>query len=322
IISIVFAFVLVPAMTYAAPGSFVINKPGDTFSPGPLISSNTLEFAWNAAAGALSYELNVRDVTDSPTGPLDIFPVNATSRFLTLYPGRSYKWNVTAYSGLNQTGTFTISSNSRWFRLGLCDLTVSGTVSVTPNSAYAGLQVRIDYAVTNAGTGDSVQCLNRIQIKPGTSGTILVEDHFPMPALNAHQSINLSAFLTLPPTTASGSYSVYVIVDSTDLNVQSDISNDIHSDFNIFSVSAPNLTPYKPSNWFDKIVVSRQSNATTDTSDLSPSDTVYVSWAGINSGGSSPSQNFFTTLYLDNAFVSDFVTSTSPLVTPGSVFFY
>src|SRR2546425_11287248 len=87
---IVFAAISLPAN----PGPFGIIAPGSNVVPGPLISSNTLTFRWNVSAGAASYELYVRDVTDGPTGPLSIYPVNGTNKTLSMYPGLSYKWNV------------------------------------------------------------------------------------------------------------------------------------------------------------------------------------------------------------------------------------
>src|ERR1039457_1859673 len=122
----------------ANPGAFGIISPGGTADPGPLISSNVLNFRWRASIGATSYELYVRDVTDGPNGLLSTYAVNGTNRTLTLYPGSSYKWNVGAYSGANQTGTFTQSSNTLWLKVGICDLLVPSTVSLSPNPVIAG----------------------------------------------------------------------------------------------------------------------------------------------------------------------------------------
>src|SRR6185295_12175436 len=82
-----------PVLARCAPGPFGVLSPGGNTSPGPLISSNQLVFRWRASAGAASYELYLRDVTDSPSGPLYTYPVTGTNFTLTLYPGSSYKWN-------------------------------------------------------------------------------------------------------------------------------------------------------------------------------------------------------------------------------------
>lgn len=63
--------------------------------------------------------------------------------------------------------------------------------------------------------------------------------------------------------------------------------------------SRPNLTPYQPSGWSDKIVVSKVSGSTTDSSPLYTIDTLYVNWAAINNGTEATSVVFYTDLYLD-----------------------
>ena len=68
------------------------------------------------------------------------------------------------------------------------------------------------------------------------------------------------------------------------------------------AASAPNLTPYKPFGWSDKIVVTRSTGSTTDDTDLTPTDTLYVNWAVINSGNGATSTRFYTELYVDGIF--------------------
>jgi hypothetical protein len=65
------------------------------------------------------------------------------------------------------------------------------------------------------------------------------------------------------------------------------------------TLAAPNLTPYKPTGWSDKIVVSRISGSTTDSPSLSPRDTLYVSWAVINNGTTSAPSTFWTDLLVN-----------------------
>jgi hypothetical protein len=62
----------------------------------------------------------------------------------------------------------------------------------------------------------------------------------------------------------------------------------------------PNLTPYKPSKWSDRIVVSTTKGAKTDSSSLATTDTLYVNWALINSGNGPTTVRFWTELYVDD----------------------
>jgi RHS repeat-associated protein len=76
-------------------------------------------FSWSQTTGTASYQINIRDVTTDPVnGPLNNF-INNGSTFnsvtLTLQNYHAYKWNVYACSGMDATGTKTLSA-SVWFR--------------------------------------------------------------------------------------------------------------------------------------------------------------------------------------------------------------
>jgi hypothetical protein len=61
----------------------------------------------------------------------------------------------------------------------------------------------------------------------------------------------------------------------------------------------PNLTPYQPAGWSDKIVVSNTTGVTVDSSVLKTTDTLYVSWAVANLGTAATNARFYITLFLD-----------------------
>jgi Zn-dependent metalloprotease len=61
----------------------------------------------------------------------------------------------------------------------------------------------------------------------------------------------------------------------------------------------PNLTPYQPMDWSDKIVVSNTTGTTTDSTRLSVNDDLFIDWAVANDGAAAtPSVTYFT-LYVD-----------------------
>ena len=76
-----------------------------------------------------------------------------------------------------------------------------------------------------------------------------------------------------------------------------------------------NLSPYKPAPWSDKIVVSRVSNATfnhaTDSTTLSSSDALYVSWGQRNEGAIATSVQFNTELFVDGVSRQSWSTQTA-----------
>ncbi|MCR4320150.1 MAG: hypothetical protein NUV74_07440 [Candidatus Brocadiaceae bacterium] len=60
-----------------------------------------------------------------------------------------------------------------------------------------------------------------------------------------------------------------------------------------------NLTPYKPSEWLDKIVVSKTTGTNIDSSPLYTTDTLYIDWAVINNGTGAITNTFYFKLYVD-----------------------
>lgn len=70
-----------------------------------------------------------------------------------------------------------------------------------------------------------------------------------------------------------------------------------------------NLTPYKPSTWSDKIVVSKTMGTNTDSAPLYASDSLYVDWAVVNNGNALIPTAFYTRLYIDGVLKNTWVTS-------------
>jgi hypothetical protein len=81
--------------------------------------------------------------------------------------------------------------------------------------------------------------------------------------------------------------------------------------------SSPNLTPFQPAGWSDKIVVSNVSGTNADSSPLRPTDTLFIDWAVINNGAAATSSTFFSKIFVDG--VERNTWSTSP---PLDVNFY
>ena len=63
----------------------------------------------------------------------------------------------------------------------------------------------------------------------------------------------------------------------------------------------PNLAPYLPSGWSDKIVVSTTTITTTDNSPLYTTDNLYVDWAVVNNGASAATA-YYVYLYVDGEY--------------------
>lgn len=61
----------------------------------------------------------------------------------------------------------------------------------------------------------------------------------------------------------------------------------------------PNLAPYQPPGWSDKVVVSRTTGTNIDTAPLAPTDSLYLDWAVANDGIAATGVRFFAEIYID-----------------------
>jgi len=80
-------------------------------------------------------------------------------------------------------------------------------------------------------------------------------------------------------------------------------------DFGQAAGEKPNLTPYQPSGWSARVVVSNTTGTNTDSSSLSSSDQLYVDWSVINNGSGPTSATFSTQLYVDGVLKSTWTTN-------------
>jgi len=78
----------------------------------------------------------------------------------------------------------------------------------------------------------------------------------------------------------------------------------------------PNLTPYQPSGWSDKIVVTNTTGCTPntcqDSSSLSKTDTLYGNWAVLNDSDTDINTRFYVDLYVDGTSVDSWFVDSLP----------
>lgn len=65
----------------------------------------------------------------------------------------------------------------------------------------------------------------------------------------------------------------------------------------------PNLAPYQPSGWSDKIVVSNVPGTYTDSTSLKSTDTLYVNFAYLNDSNVTINSKFYVDLYVDGVYM-------------------
>ena len=116
---------------------------------------------------------------------------------------------------------------------------------------------------------------------------------------------------------SAGTHTIEIIADSTGLVAESNESDNSYTKtITVGNPPLPNLTPYQPSGWSDKIVVTRTSGSTTDSTGLTTADTLYMDWAVINNGAAATTSGFYTALYIDGVKTATF--NTAGTLTVGS----
>lgn len=180
----------------------------------------------------------------------------------------------------------------------------------------------IDSAVLNNGSAPAaMDFTTKLYVDGVQAQTFLT-----MAPLNSN-SVTAAQDLVIGPLSA-GQHTLKVVADDTGAIPESDeLDNEYSRVINISGANPtptptptgqPNLTPYQPPSWSDKIVVSNATGTNVDSTTLNTTDTLYVDWAAINNGGTPTSGSFETKLFVDGIEKNTRVTSVA--INPGGSF--
>lgn len=180
---------------------------------------------------------------------------------------------------------------------------VAGSYVDSPN-LQPGDTLYLDWAVINNGNADAtVSSTSELYIdgvlkaswttSPITAGNFVTVQDYNLGSLPA------------------GSHTIQIKLDTTNVIAESN-ENDNSYTKTIAVGALPNLTPYQPSGWSDKVVVTTVNGGTTDSSNITPTSTLYLDWAVTNNGNANVTNNFSTELYVDGVFTNSW-TVTAPL---------
>jgi Concanavalin A-like lectin/glucanases superfamily/Calx-beta domain/CARDB len=99
---------------------------------------------------------------------------------------------------------------------------------------------------------------------------------------------------------SAGTHTIRILADATGTIAESNESdNEYTKTITVVTSGQPNLAPYQPPGWSDKVVVSNVSGTTTDRTPLFSTDDLYVDWAVTNNGNRATEVTFYTKLYVD-----------------------
>jgi subtilase family serine protease len=108
---------------------------------------------------------------------------------------------------------------------------------------------------------------------------------------------------------SAGSHTLTIRTDTTGAVAESNEGDNQYSRTINVTGAAPNLYPFQPSAWTNKIVVSRTAGTSTDSASLTTADNLYVDWAVLNGGGSATATTFQTQLFVDGTLRATWTTA-------------
>jgi M6 family metalloprotease-like protein len=163
----------------------------------------------------------------------------------------------------------------------------------------------VDWAVINNGNAATAATFyTELYI----DGVLQKSWNTPAP-LNANASISVSDYSV--GSLSAGTHTLKIKTDSTGVIAESsETDNEYTKTITVTVPNLPNLTPYQPSGWSDKIVVSRATGTNTDSTGLTTADTLYVDAAVVNNGTAPTTVPFITELYVDGVLKTSWTTST------------
>ncbi|HKS39816.1 MAG TPA: S8 family serine peptidase [Blastocatellia bacterium] len=152
----------------------------------------------------------------------------------------------------------------------------------------------VDFAVINNGTAPASNLFRVRLLVDGIEKGIFVS--------NPPLDINFFAFVDdfSIGSLSAGSHTLKIVVDIfNEIAESNEFDNEYTKFINVVPAGQPNLTPFQPSGWSDKIVVSKVTGSHIDSGSFSPTDTLFIDWAAINNGLVATPVVFHTRLFVD-----------------------
>ena len=174
--------------------------------------------------------------------------------------------------------------------------TVTGT-RTTAATINDNQTIYLDWAAINDGT---------VNITQTFSSMLYIDDvllyTYNTPGLNSNSYTTISDAVVGP--LSAGTHSVKIVIDATGVVSESNESdNDYTRTYTVIvnTCTDVNLTPFLPSGWDDKLVLSIVTGTHTSATTIYDNQTIYLDWAIFNYGACNISRIFYIRLYIDGA---------------------
>jgi hypothetical protein len=240
---------------------------------------------WSSVSGATGYRLDVStssSFSSYVSGYQSLNVGNVISQTVSgLSPSKAYYYRVRAYNGAGTGG------NSNVITVTTSSITPAQMLSPTPGSSGSNGSTFTSSTVTfswSAGVSVTEYLLD-------VGNSLGATDIY-----GASQGLKHSH--TVSNIIPTDGRTIYVRLLSKINGVWQSPLDYMYKAFKV--APAPNLTPYQPSGWSNKIVTTHTYGSTTDTSSLVVTSPIYIDWAVANLGVSNVTTAFRTNLYVDN----------------------
>ena len=180
-------------------------------------------------------------------------------------------------------------------------IVVSTTTGTTTDSSplYTTDTLYVDWAVINQGPAATpTRFCSNLYVDGTQKGSWCTD-----PPVNANVYAYVADYSI--GSLSAGTHAIKIVADATGAIGESYESDNEYTKtitVQAQSTQKPNLKPYQPSGWSDKIVVSNATGTTTDKSSFTTTDMLYVDWAVINDSSVNISNHFYVSLYVDGGF--------------------
>jgi M6 family metalloprotease-like protein len=268
---------------------------GNSWYSDPPLNANFYASVLDYSIGTLSAGTHtLRIVTDS-TGTITESNESDNQYTKTITVTATGQPNLTPYQPSGWSDKIVVSK--------VTGTNTDGTGLTTADTLY------VDWAVSNSGTAaTAARFYTQLYVDNVLQGNSWYSD----PPLNANFYASVLDYSI--GTLSAGTHTLRIVTDSTGTIAESNESdNQYTKTITVTATGQPNLTPYQPSGWSDKIVVSKVTGTNTDSAGLTTADTLYVDWAVSNSGTAATAARFYTQLYVDNVLQGNSWYSDPPL---------
>ncbi|MBI4514976.1 MAG: hypothetical protein HY699_04060 [Deltaproteobacteria bacterium] len=168
---------------------------------------------------------------------------------------------------------------------------------------YAGQPLHVDWAVLNNGDATAT---GSFFVELDLDGTEVASWYSNSPLEPGFYTYVADYELA---ALAPGTHSLTIKADSTASLAESNEGDNTFTKTITAIAAGPNLIPYQPSGWFDRMVVSVQTGSHSDSPSFKDTDTLYLDWAILNDGTAAAEARFGTALYVDEQLVDSWFTA-------------